>query len=77
MSQSDIHSYDPNTFIEVLQDFNSCKMPFEYLLLLIPKLQPRKFSLSLCMEYYYDNQNCIILKVMRINIFLRIMDVEI
>eukprot|EP01084_Bolivina_argentea_P123865 219496_1 len=50
---------ESRTFIEVLQDFNSCEIPLNYLISLIPKLKPRKFSISSAMEYYYNDKNCI------------------
>ena len=63
-SEGQIALYEYNqsesrTFIEVLHDFNSCNIPLDYLLSLIPKLKPRKYSISSAMEYYFDDENCV------------------
>lgn len=50
---------ESRTFIEVLHDFNSCDIPLDYLLSLIPKLKPRKYSISSAMEYYFEDENCV------------------
>eukprot|EP01083_Nonionella_stella_P163668 539387_1 len=63
-SEGQIALYEYNqaesrTFIEVLQDFNSCDIPLQYLVSLIPKLKSRKFSICSALEYYFEDQNCI------------------
>lgn len=47
--QEDLHEYArraKRSFLDVLSDFDSARPPFDYLLDLLPKLQPRAFSIS-------------------------------
>mmetsp|Transcript_18882 Transcript_18882/g.26614 ORF Transcript_18882/g.26614 Transcript_18882/m.26614 type:complete len:622 (+) Transcript_18882:33-1898(+) len=46
-----LHEYcarEKRTYLEVLRDFPSCKMSLERILELVPKLQPRSFSIASC-----------------------------
>ncbi|ETO20946.1 hypothetical protein RFI_16259 [Reticulomyxa filosa] len=47
------------SYVEVLEDFHSCKVPIEWLIQFIPRLQPRKFSISSCCEYYRVPEHCV------------------
>lgn len=47
--QEDLHDYArraKRSFLDVLTDFDSARPPFEYILDILPKLQPRAFSIS-------------------------------
>lgn len=47
--QEDLHDYSrraKRSFLDVLTDFDSARPPFDYILDLLPKLQPRAFSIS-------------------------------
>ncbi len=60
-SEGQIALYEYNqsesrTFIEVLHDFSSCRLPLDDVLSLIPKLKPRKYSISSAMEYYFEEE---------------------
>ncbi|CAG8650834.1 9689_t:CDS:10, partial [Ambispora leptoticha] len=53
--QDDLYAYNQRvrrTIVEVLQDFPSAKIPYDYILDLFPEIQPRQFSISSSSQSY-------------------------